>query len=90
MATTSTDVRGHIIEDVEDRPPLLTTALSLIRRQPLGSFGLLIVIVMIITGAVSGRRTLSSKITVSVPAVMRGKVPTYSASAAPEASLADR
>jgi peptide/nickel transport system permease protein len=47
MATTETDLQTKLIDEVYDRPPVFKTMISLIRRQPLGAFGLFIVLVMI-------------------------------------------
>ena len=48
MAATPQGVQAQIVDEVYDRPPLLETIGSMVRRQPLGTFGLLIVITMII------------------------------------------
>ena len=50
MATSSADLHVKIVDEVYDRPPILSTMGSLIRRQPLGAAGLLVVLVMIFCG----------------------------------------
>lgn len=47
MATAESQVQSQILDEVFDRPPLLVRAGRLIRRQPLGTFGLFIVLTFI-------------------------------------------
>ena len=48
MATTTAQVQADIMEELVERPPLLTRMVRFVRKQPLGTFGLLIVVAMII------------------------------------------
>lgn len=48
MATTIAQVQADIMEELVERPPLLTRMVRFVRKQPLGTFGLLIVVAMII------------------------------------------
>ncbi|MEM7505012.1 MAG: hypothetical protein AAF417_23520, partial [Pseudomonadota bacterium] len=48
MATAANDPRLGGVEQVADRAPLLSRVARFIKRQPLGTCGLLIVLVMII------------------------------------------
>ena len=47
MATTGLNVQKEVMEELSERPPVLTRIGSFIRRQPLGAAGLLVVLMMI-------------------------------------------
>ena len=44
MAATEVDVRNDVMEELAERPPLTTRMVRFVRKQPLGTFGLLIVL----------------------------------------------
>ena len=48
MATTEVDVRNDVMEELAERPPLTTRMVRFVRKQPLGTFGLLIVLMFVI------------------------------------------
>ena len=48
MAATEVDVRNDVMEELAERPPLTTRMVRFVRKQPLGTFGLLIVLMFVI------------------------------------------